>query len=110
MTPKISVLVQVDVCDGTVTLGVTGQLTEGNQQALVSLVRRARSAFPRAAVTVDLVRAEPVSAAAVDLLVWSLEMLDAAAGPVTLRIPPPDPTGSRGTRAGSGRSPRKEKR
>lgn len=110
MTPKISVLVQVDVGDGTVALGVTGQLTEGNQQALVSLVRRARSAFPGAAVTVDLVRVESMSATALDLLMWSLEMLDAATAPVTLGIPSPDPTGSSRTRAGSTRLPRKETR
>jgi hypothetical protein len=109
MTPKISVLVQVDVGDGTVTLGVTGRLTEGNQLALVSLVRRARSTFPGAAVTVDLARAESMSAAAPDLLMWSLELLDAGTAPVTLRIPSPDRTGSSRTRAGSTRFPRKEK-
>lgn len=73
MHPKLSVTVLVDLDGRHLTLAVTGTLTAANQQALPPLVERARTAFPAAALTVDLHHVHLADAAAIDLLARELE-------------------------------------
>ena len=73
MHPKLSVLVQVDLEGRHVTLAVTGVLTQTNQQALPPLVRRARTFFPHAHLTVDLQHTRLAEATAFKLLICSLQ-------------------------------------
>lgn len=80
MEPKIAVVVQVDLDGRQVRIVVTGAVTEINQRGLCPLIGRARRLVPGIRVVVDLRPAESVEPAAVDLLRWSAEHENAAAG------------------------------
>lgn len=84
---KLSIVVQIDVDCQHVILGVTGVVTEANQQALVPLVHRARILFPEATVTVDLRRAGADGPGAVELLRWGLEDVPAGGPSVLITVP-----------------------
>lgn len=81
MHPKLSVTVQVDLSGQHLTLAVTGTLTTANQQALPPLVERARTAFPAAALTVDLHQVRLADATAIDLLAHRLQHGHPGTGP-----------------------------
>ncbi|MEX5257973.1 hypothetical protein [Kocuria arenosa] len=87
MTPKLSVLVQVDLHGQHVRLSITGALTETNQRALHPLIRRARALAPDIAVIIDLTRAQGVTAPAVDLLRWETEQQESAKQGVRYLLP-----------------------
>src|SRR5687767_14814030 len=53
MSRTISILVRIDRIGHTVTLNVTGEVTDADQQELTRMTGRARALFPDAAVTVD---------------------------------------------------------
>lgn len=94
MQRKISVLVEVDLDGRYVRVDVAGALTRANQQALHSVLRRARTALPAARVGVDLTCVHELEPATVDLLRGTVEH-DAELGEaVEILVPevePPEP-------------------
>ncbi|MCM3689432.1 hypothetical protein [Kocuria rosea] len=87
MTPKLSVLVQVDPDGRHVTLAVTGTLTEAHQPVLPSLVEQARTAFPDARLTVDLHQAQLHGTTAIGLLARDLRSGVPGSGSVRITAP-----------------------
>ncbi|OLT04391.1 hypothetical protein BJF77_17240 [Kocuria sp. CNJ-770] len=73
-------MVQVDLDGRQVRIEVTGAVTENNQRGLCPVIGRARRLVPGIQVVVDLRGAESVEAAAMDLLRWSAEHENPAAG------------------------------
>lgn len=83
---KLSVLVQVDVDGRSVSLVITGCVTEANQHALYPVIRRARTLVPPVTVSIDLTAADHVEAIAVDLLRWATDHDEPAPGLSPVRI------------------------
>jgi hypothetical protein len=54
MSRTVSVFVRIDRTGHTVTLAVTGEVTDADQQELTRMTGRAHALFPDAVVTVDL--------------------------------------------------------
>lgn len=91
MSPKLSVLVQVDLDDRRVIIKVTGALTTVSQQGLYPLIRRARALTPGIAVTVDLTGLALFEASAARLLQEALHHVELTGrgAPVRLLLPHP---------------------
>jgi hypothetical protein len=89
MDHKLSVLVQIDLQGHYVRLVVGGCLTEANQHVLHPLVARARTLIPPVTLTIDLITAGHIEAAAVDLLRWAVDHDETlhGASPVEVLVP-----------------------
>lgn len=91
MQRKISVLLEVDPDGRCVRLSVTGALTRANQQALHSVLRRARTSLPAARVSVDLTCVHELEPATVDLLRGAVEQDAGLSGSVEILEPGAEP-------------------
>jgi len=92
MTPKLSILFQVDLEANQVTVAVTGQLTKTNQQALYPLIERIRALVPGIRITVDLSAVRAADTAGLDLLSRAIDGADGSdAGRIRLVLPEPPP-------------------
>lgn len=93
MSPKLSVLVQVDLDDRRVNIKVTGVLTTVSQQGLYPLIRRARALTPGIGVTVDLTGLARFDATGARLLQEALHHpeLTGRGAQVQLLLPQPSP-------------------
>jgi hypothetical protein len=94
MTPKLSVVVHVDVDGRHARVAVTGRLTAVNQQGLHPVLQHARAVFPR--VTVDLTAADCPDPHAVAQLCRALDLAAGPSDPVTVLAPPTVPEHSGG--------------
>lgn len=103
MSPKLSVLVQVDLDDRRVIIKVTGALTTVSQQGLYPLIRRARALTPGLEVTVDLTGLARFEATGARLLQEALHdaELTGRGAHVRLLFPPSSPPASTGVPDGA---------